>query len=85
MLLLFWHRADRWGRVGRDGVTIPLRLTHEVIAQIVGAQRPTVSTAHHALSCEGLLTRCSDHTWLLDPRSGHYGDQGPMLLTRPPR
>ena len=77
-------RQPRSELVGRDGVTIPLRLTHEVIAQIVGAQRPTVSTALHALSREGLLTRRSDHTWLLDPRSRHHGDQGPILLTRSP-
>jgi CRP-like cAMP-binding protein len=81
LLLLFWHLADRWGRVGRDGVTIPLRLTHEVIAQLVGAQRPTVSTALQALSREGLLTRRADRTWLLDPRSRHYGDQGETLLS----
>ena len=53
LLLLFWHLADRWGRVGRDGVTVPLRLTHEVIAQLVGAQRPTVSTALQGLAREG--------------------------------
>ena len=69
LLLLFWHLADRWGRVSRDGVAIPLRLTHEVIAQLVGAQRPTVSTALQALAREGLLTRCPDRTWLLDPES----------------
>ena len=77
LLLLFWHLADRWGRVGRDGVTIPLRLTHEVIAQLVGAQRPTVSTALQALSREGLLTRRADRTWLLDPRSRHSIDARP--------
>jgi CRP-like cAMP-binding protein len=81
LLLLFWHLADRWGRMGRDGVTIPLRLTHEVIAQLVGAQRPTVSTALQALAREGLLTRAPDRTWLLDPRSAQEGDQGRMLLS----
>jgi CRP/FNR family transcriptional regulator, cyclic AMP receptor protein len=81
LLLLFWHLADRWGRVGRDGVTIPLCLTHEVIAQLVGAQRPTVSTALQALSREGLLTRLPDRTWLLDPRSANLAEQGLMLLS----
>jgi CRP-like cAMP-binding protein len=74
LLLLFWHLADRWGRVGRDGVTIPLRLTHEVIAQLVGAQRPTVSTALQVLAREGLLTRLPDRTWQLDPRSAWLED-----------
>jgi CRP-like cAMP-binding protein len=69
LLLLFWHLADRWGHVSREGVTIPLPLTHEVIAQLVGAQRPTVSTALQALARDGVLTRRKDRTWLLDPRS----------------
>jgi CRP/FNR family transcriptional regulator, cyclic AMP receptor protein len=71
LLLLFWYLADRWGRVGRDGVSIRIPLTHGVIAQLVGAQRPTVSTALQALSREGLLSRRTDRTWLLDPRSAH--------------
>lgn len=81
LLLLFWHLADRWGRMSRDGVAIPLRLTHEVIAQLVGAQRPTVSTALQALAREGLLTRAPDRTWLLDPRSAQEDGQGRMLLS----
>jgi CRP/FNR family cyclic AMP-dependent transcriptional regulator len=81
LLLLFWHLADRWGRMGRDGVAIPLRLTHEVIAQLIGAQRPTVSTALQALAREGLLTRAPDRTWLLDPRSAQEDGQGRMLLS----
>ncbi|MEO8689318.1 MAG: Crp/Fnr family transcriptional regulator [Solirubrobacteraceae bacterium] len=79
LLLLFWHLADRWGRVGRDGVSIPIPLTHEVVAQLVGAQRPTVSTALQALSREGLLTRRTDRTWLLDPRSAHPDARGSMF------
>ena len=42
---LFWHLAERWGRVGGDGVVIPLALTHRILGQLVGARRPTVSTA----------------------------------------
>ncbi len=80
LLLFFWHLADRWGRVSRDGVTVPLRLTHEVIAQLVGAQRPTVTTALRTLSEAGLLTRRADRTWLLaaDGRDA----RGLMLVSR---
>ena len=42
---LFWHLAERWGRVGGEGVVIPLALTHRILGQLVGARRPTVSTA----------------------------------------
>jgi CRP-like cAMP-binding protein len=80
LLLLFWHLADRWGRVGRDGVTVPLRLTHEVIAQLVGAQRPTVSTALQVLAGEGLLTRLPDRTWRLDPSSAELTDAQATML-----
>lgn len=80
LLLLFWHLADRWGRVGPDGVTIPLRLTHEVIAQLAGAQRPTVSTALQALGRRGLLTRLPDRTWLLAPGSAQYVESNGALL-----
>ena len=42
---LFWHLAERWGRVSGDGVVVPLALTHRILGQLVGARRPTVSTA----------------------------------------
>lgn len=32
---VFWLLADRFGRVGRDGVVVPLHLTHETIARLV--------------------------------------------------
>jgi hypothetical protein len=33
---LFWHLAERWGRVSGDGVVVPLALTHRVLGQLVG-------------------------------------------------
>ena len=42
---LLWHLAERWGRVSGDGVIVPLALTHRILGQLVGARRPTVSTA----------------------------------------
>src|SRR4051794_19315206 len=45
---LFWHLAERWGRVGGDGVVVPLALTHRILGQLVGARRPTGSTALRA-------------------------------------
>jgi CRP/FNR family cyclic AMP-dependent transcriptional regulator len=44
VLALFWHLAERWGRITGDGVVIPLSLPHRIVAQLVGARRPTVST-----------------------------------------
>ena len=62
---LFWHLAERWGRVSGDGVIVPLALTHRILGQLVGARRPTVSTALSELAERGELTRRPDGSWLL--------------------
>jgi CRP/FNR family cyclic AMP-dependent transcriptional regulator len=62
--MLFWHLAARWGRVGSGGVSVPLRLTHAVLAELVAARRPTVTSALTMLSKRGLV-RPTDHGWLL--------------------
>lgn len=66
---LFWHLADRWGRVTAAGVVLPLRLTHDSLARLVGAQRPTVSTALKGLQDAGEITRRRDGAWVLRPES----------------
>jgi CRP/FNR family transcriptional regulator, cyclic AMP receptor protein len=65
ILVLFWHLADRWGRVTRDGIVLPLGLTHQVIGQLVGSQRASVTTALKAISRSGRALRRSDGSWLL--------------------
>lgn len=65
LLVLLWYLADRWGRVTRDGVIVPLRLTHETLARLVGAQRPSVTTAIRQLEAEDRLRRTRDRLWLL--------------------
>jgi len=67
LLVLFWHLADRWGRVRRDGILVPLPVTHDVLAQLVAAQRPTVTAALQKLARSGLVSRRPDRTWLLAP------------------
>lgn len=58
--LLFWHYADRWGRVDSTGISIHLPLTHSAIAELVGARRPTVSTALGSLARQGRVLRSGD-------------------------
>jgi CRP/FNR family cyclic AMP-dependent transcriptional regulator len=65
LLALFWHMAERWGRVARDGIAIPLVLSHRLIGELIGARRPTVSTALTELARDGQLVRRDDGTWLL--------------------
>ena len=57
LLMLFWHLADRWGRVGRDGVVVRIPLTHALIGRLISARRPSVSTALKQLERDGRLER----------------------------
>jgi len=68
LLVMFWHFADRWGRVRRDGILVPLPVTHDVLAQLVAAQRPTVTAALQKLARSGKVSRRPDRTWLLAPQ-----------------
>ena len=70
LLAALWHLGSMWGRVGTDGVVLPFRLTHETLAHLVGARRPSVTLAMGALKREGRLLRRPD---------GHY-----VLLGEPP-
>ena len=65
LLALFWHLAERWGRITPEGIVIPLRLSHRLLSELVGARRPTVSAALAALALEGTLQRRDDASWLL--------------------
>jgi CRP/FNR family transcriptional regulator, cyclic AMP receptor protein len=62
--MLFWHLADRWGRVGSEGVILPLHLTHSVLADLVAARRPTVTTSLNELTRQELISP-RPNGWLL--------------------
>lgn len=83
--VMLWHLADRWGRVTADGVHVPLRLTHQTLGQLVGAQRPSVTTALKSLTEAGLVSRCPDGTWMLhgDPPDlrAHLEEETPARVT----
>jgi hypothetical protein len=65
LLVLFWYLAERWGRVTPDGVSLSLKLSHELLGQLVGCQRASVTTALRHITDRGLVVRRSDRTWLL--------------------
>lgn len=65
LLILFWLLAERWGRVSADGVYVTLPLTHEVLAMLIGAHRPTVTIALQRLTRAGFLIRQGTDRWLL--------------------
>ena len=65
LLLLMWHLAERWGRVSKQGIVLPLQLTHRMLATLVGARRPTVTTALKELAGQGRVSRREDGMWVL--------------------
>ncbi len=60
VLIQLWHIADRWGHRDRDGYVVPVHLTHQVLASLISAQRPTVTSALAALTEQGRLSRRPD-------------------------
>ena len=65
LLALFWCLAERWGRVLPDGVLISLPLSHRTLAGMIGARRPSVTTALGKLIARGTLERRAEGEWLL--------------------
>lgn len=65
VLVTLWVLADRWGRVGSDAIVLPVRLTHRTLARLIGARRPSVTSAISDLSRRGLVARREDGAWLL--------------------
>jgi CRP/FNR family cyclic AMP-dependent transcriptional regulator len=60
-----WALAYRFGRVTPDGILMNLPISHSQLADIVAAQRPSVSTAVVRLEDQGRLERVQRRTWLL--------------------
>jgi CRP/FNR family cyclic AMP-dependent transcriptional regulator len=75
LLVMLWAIAERWGRVGPQGVRLPLNLPHRTLATLVGARRPSVTTALTSLARAGLVERTGDG-WLL------HGDPTEVLSRR---
>jgi CRP-like cAMP-binding protein len=84
LLLALWGLAERWGRVTPDGIVIPVGLTHSALARLVGARRPSVTSALGELSRERLLERTEDG-WLLRGDPAHLVDPVTDRLLSPAR
>jgi hypothetical protein len=57
VLAYLWHLADRFGVVVPGAIRLDIPLTHAVLARLVGARRPTVTTALQRLLQLGYLRR----------------------------
>ncbi len=65
LLLTLWHLAERWGRVRVDGIAVPLPLSHQRLADLVGAHRPSVTAAMGELARSGAVSRAKGGAWML--------------------
>jgi hypothetical protein len=65
---MFWDLAGRWGHVTPSGIHLPLPLSHEALARLVGGRRPTITLALKALADRGIVVRRPDRSWLLVAR-----------------
>lgn len=63
--LTLWHMANRFGRMTRAGVTLDLPVSQTYLAEIIAAQRPSVSVALAGLEQRGRLARLARRKWLL--------------------
>jgi CRP/FNR family cyclic AMP-dependent transcriptional regulator len=84
--MLLWHLADRWGRVRPDGVVVEMPLSHSVLADLIAAQRPSVSGSLRTLTDQGLVQPLTGG-WLLrgDPPSELLELQDVQIATGPPQ
>ena len=64
-LLYLWHVGERFGRITPAGLSVRLPLTHERLAALVGAHRPSFTTSLRKLERAGLLIRSDDHEFVL--------------------
>ena len=62
--MLFWALAGRWGRTRGETVSLALKLTHNVLSELVAARRETISRALSELEDKGLV-QTVDEGWLL--------------------
>lgn len=62
---LLWALAERWGRLVPGGAELEINVPQSVLAEMVGARRPTVSQALGGLSARGLLSSSAPGQWLL--------------------
>jgi CRP-like cAMP-binding protein len=77
LLIALWHLSERWGTVRPEGRVLPGFLSHELLGWIIGARRPSVTTALGQLAARELVKRQADGTWLLMDRPAVFDELAP--------
>lgn len=83
LTLLLWHLAARWGRTERGGVRLPIPLTHHLLGQLIGAERPSVTNALARLARADVITGHDDEWHLhgrLEDQLDRLGDRATRQL-----
>lgn len=62
---LLWALAERWGKIVPGGAELEINVPQSVLAEMVGARRPTVSQALGSLGASGLVVSSGPGQWLL--------------------
>ena len=71
---MLWELAERHGETQGDDGQLDVPLTHAVLAELVAAQRPSVSTALGSLESRGLPVRGAGAGWQVRPPRDVEGD-----------
>lgn len=74
LLLKLRQLAERWGRVTPDGIRLDLRLTHQELANMVGAVRESVTLALGRLADSGEIEVRRRELIIRPPRDDGSGD-----------
>lgn len=65
ILVTLNYLAERWGVMTVDGIVLPEFLSHGTLALLLGARRPSVTSAMVRLGVRGEVQRRRDGRWLL--------------------
>lgn len=65
LLIMLWHLAERWGEPSQEGIHLSIRIPHRLFAEMVGARRPSITSALAGLQEAGRLASGPDGGWIL--------------------
>lgn len=71
LLTALWQLAETWGEAKVDGIHLSIRLPHRMLAELMGARRPSVTSALAELKSTGRLSTTSDGAWVLRGEPPH--------------
>jgi CRP/FNR family transcriptional regulator, cyclic AMP receptor protein len=83
LLASFWLWASQWGAVAGQGVVLRVPLSHERLARLIQARRPTITTAIGRLRRAGLISQRRDGSWVLRRPDPAGGEQSSHDLAMP--